>query len=112
MHDNLIEHCTHLDTCHTEPTTNVVDTRVSLTIRVDGGGLLDAWSNFINASNDRAQHLWHNTQYSGGDYILHRDAITDQDMEKFNASTDWADSFDPIWFSDAESRAVFILTWS
>lgn len=38
--------------------------------------------------------------------------ICDQHLHTYQAWTNWADSLDPIWFSDQDSLIQFLLTWS
>jgi len=90
----------------------VVDTRVSLKIYDHRSRIIDQYCNFQHAMFIRSQYLWDNNGKLHENYSRHRIKVFEQGLELFGGTITWFLDNDTVWFSDAESRTWFILTWS
>ncbi len=67
------------------------------------GDRLPFWNNFMN-------HMEHRAAHNELDFDVEWEA--DQELNRYQAYTNWRDDTDPVWFPDQEQLTHFVLTYS
>jgi len=67
---------------------------VGLTVMIDENRPMAFWDNFLDAQES------------------HENLDMDKMLAKWGAYTNWDDWSDPVWFTDQECLAAFLLAWS
>jgi hypothetical protein len=73
------------------------------------------WEKFVKAMHEKAAQensKFDQSKLMFDDHKLSFVEFMQQELNKYQATTNWNNADDPIWFPDHESLTLFLLEWS